>query len=102
MEMRAAIERVSHAVPDYHVGLVRLLGHGPWYAAEFVSQGGMTRALEIPGKPFVIPATNRRFRQRWMAFFRVDNGRIAEFHERYDREDLTDQLTGKSYPKSWE
>lgn len=101
-EMRAAIERLVEAVPDYHVGLVRLLGHGPWYAAEFVSQGAMTHALEVPGKPLAIPATNRRFRQRWMAFLRVEGGRIAELHERYDRQDLADQLTGKAYPKSWE
>lgn len=100
-EMRAAIARLGKAFPNYHVALVRVVGTGPWYAAELRSSGTMTQPLEIPGE-LAIPAQNRHFRQNWMAFFRVEQGRIAEFHERYDQGNLTDQLTGKAAPHPWE
>ena len=100
-QMRAAIARLVKAFPDYHVTLLRLLGSGPWYAAELQSSGTMTNALEVPGS-LPIPAQGRHFRQQWMAFFRVEDGRIAEFHERYDQTNLVDQLTGKDVPRPWE
>jgi predicted ester cyclase len=100
-EMRAAVVRLGNAFPDYHVVLIRLLGQGPWFAAELQSSGTMKHALEVPGS-LAIPPTGRHFRQQWMAFFRLENGRIAEFHERYDQTNLVDQLTGKDVPKSWE
>jgi steroid delta-isomerase-like uncharacterized protein len=100
-EMRDAIARLGAAFPDYHVALVRLVGAGPWYAAELQSSGTMTKPLEVPGS-MAIPAQHRHFRQRWMAFFRVEDGRIAEFHERYDQTNLVDQLTGKATQKPWE
>lgn len=99
--MREAIARLGSAMPDYHVALIRLIGNGPWYAAEFQSSGTMNQPLEVPGS-LAIPPTGRHFRQRWMAFFRVEDGHIAEFHERYDQTNLVDQLTGKDTPKSWE
>lgn len=101
-EMRAAIGRLGKAFPNYHVALIRVVGTGPWFAAEFRSSGTMTHALEVPGSLIDIPAQNRHFRQNWMAFIRVENGRIAEFHERYDQANLVDQITGKGEPHVWE
>jgi predicted ester cyclase len=100
-DMRAAITRLGNAFPDYHVALIRLLGQGPWYAAELQSSGTMKHALEVPGS-LAIPPTGRHFRQRCVAFFRLEHGVIAEFHERYDQTNLVDQLTGKDVPKAWE
>lgn len=99
-EMRAAIERLVAAFPDYHVSLVRAVSSGPWVAAELRSYGTMENALARPGH-VSIPATGKRFAQTWSAFIRFDQGRIAEIHEAYDRSDLNDQLMGVARPKPW-
>jgi predicted ester cyclase len=100
-EMRAAIERLTRSVPDYHVALIRAVGAGPWIAAELRSSGQMQNGLEVPGHFFKIPATGKRFEQTWTAFVRFEGTRIAEFREHYDQTDLSDQLMGKTTPKTW-
>jgi predicted ester cyclase len=102
VEMRAALERLVRSVPDYHVALVRAVGHGPWLAAELRSSGQMSNGLERPGHVLKIPATGKRFEQLWTAFVRFEGGRIAEFREYYDPADLSDQLMGKTAPKPWD
>ncbi len=98
--MRAALERLQHAVPDYHVSLIRAVSFGPWVAAELRAYGQMQHWLETADGSHV-PPTGKRFAQTWSAFIRLENGRIAEIHEQYDQTDLTDQLMGKTAPKPW-
>lgn len=100
-EMRAALERLVRAFPDYHVSLVRAVAVGPWVAAELRSYGTMEHSLERPGKWFSIPASGKSFAQTWTAFIRFDHGRIAEIRETYDQTDLNDQLMGLTTPKPW-
>ena len=99
-EMRAAIERLVTAFPDYHVSLIRAVASGPWVAAELRSYGSFENALPRPGK-LSIPATGKSFAQTWTAFIRIEEGRIAEIHEAYDQQDLNDQLLGTALPKPW-
>jgi predicted ester cyclase len=98
--MRAAVERLGNAFPDYHVALVRAVGQGPWVAALFQARGTMKHALHVPGAP-PIPPTHREFRQTWTAFMRLEGDHLAEFHEHYDQTDLNNQLLGVAGPKSW-
>lgn len=99
-EMRAAIERLTHAFPDYHLTLVRVTGAGDWAAAEFIATGSMSRAMPNPGG-LPIPPTFRTFQQNWVALIRFDGRRIAEVHEFYDRKDLSDQMMGFGAPRLW-
>lgn len=99
--MRAALERLVSAFPDYHLALVRAVGDGPWLAAELRSSGQFENGLEVPGHWLKIPATGKRFEQTWTAFIRFEGDRIAEFREHYDQSDLSDQLMGKTRPKPW-
>ncbi len=100
-EMRAGLSRLLDAFPDYHLALVRVVGDGPWVAAELRSSGQFVNGLARPGHAFKIPATGKRFEQTWTAFVRFDGARIAEFREHYDQRDLSDQLLGKTVPRPW-
>ncbi len=100
LEMRAAIERLTKAFPDYHNALIRAVGQGPWLTAELRSSGTFTNALEISTIPFLIPPTGNGFRQHWVAMIRFEGEQIAEIREYYDQSDLTAQLQGGE-PKPW-
>jgi hypothetical protein len=86
--MREAIVDLVDAFPDYRVGLVRAVGHGPWLAATLSSTA--------------TAPTGARFSQTWTAFVRFDDaGRIVEFHEDYDNLDVVTQLLGVSSPRAF-
>ncbi|MFO0724718.1 MAG: ester cyclase [Myxococcota bacterium] len=94
--MREAIARLGRAVPNYHLALVRVVGQGPWVAAELRASGTFEAPLEVPGLPIAIPPTGNSFRQHWVAMVRFQGERIAEIREYYDQEDLLRQLKGGS------
>lgn len=94
--MREAIARLGRAVPNYHLALVRVVGRGPWVAAELRASGTFEQPLEIPGLPIAIPPTGNSFRQHWVAMIRFEGQQIAEIREYYDQEDLLRQLKGGS------
>jgi predicted ester cyclase len=93
-DMREAIARLGRAIPDYHLALIRVVGEGPWVAAELRASGTFTNAFEIPGLPVEIPPTGNGFRQYWVAMIRFEGTRIAEIREYYDQDDLMAQLKG--------
>lgn len=89
--MRAAIERLHRAFPDYRLALVRAVGDDRLVAAEFIARGTMTGPLET-GDGMLIPATGKSFTQRWMAMLTFDGDRISEIREYYDQDELNREV----------
>jgi ketosteroid isomerase-like protein len=82
--MRAAIEALSGAFPDYHLELRQAFGQGDWLAVRLHTNGTMTGSLTLSDGALV-PATGQPIEQDWSAFVRFEGERIAEFHEFYDQ-----------------
>jgi ketosteroid isomerase-like protein len=89
--MRAAIETLSTAFPDYHLELRQAFGQGDWLAVRLHTNGTMTGPLTLSDGS-VVPATGQPIEQDWSALVRFDGDRIAEFHEFYDQLTLMMQL----------
>jgi len=89
--MRAAIETLSVAFPDYHLELRQAFGQGPWLAVRVHTTGTMTGPLTLSDGSEV-PPTGQPIEQDWAALIRFDGDRIAEFHEFYDQFLLMVQL----------
>ncbi|HEV7654385.1 MAG TPA: ester cyclase [Mycobacteriales bacterium] len=67
-----ALREVVRAFPDYRWDLRQLLVDGDWIAAHFIDTG--THRDVVAG----IPATGRVVRTQEFAFYRVEDGKIAE------------------------
>jgi len=89
--MRAAIETLSTAFPDYHLELRQAFGQGEWLAVRLHTNGTMTGPLVLSDGA-VVPATGQPIEQDWSALVRFQGDRIAEFHEFYDQLTLMMQL----------
>ncbi len=89
--MRAAIETLSIAFPDYHLELRQAFGQGDWLAVRLHTNGTMTGPLTLSDGA-VVPATGQPIEQDWSAPVRFDADRIAEFHAFYDQPTLMTQL----------
>jgi len=89
--MRAAIEILGTAFPDYHLELTQAFGQGPWLAVRLHTTGTMTGPLLLSDGSLV-PATGQPIEQDWAALVRFEGDRIAEFHEFYDQLLLMEQL----------
>ena len=89
--MRAAIEVLSTAFPDYHLELRQAFGQGEWLALRIHTTGTMTGPLVLSDGSEV-PATGQSIDQDWAALVRFEGDRIAEFHEFYDQFTLMMQL----------
>jgi len=82
--LRAAIETLSVAFPDYHLELKQAFGQGEWLAVRLHTTGTMTGPLTLSDGSSV-PATGQPIEQDWAALVRFDGERISEFHEFYDQ-----------------
>jgi ketosteroid isomerase-like protein len=89
--MRAAIETLSTAFPDYHLELRQAIAQGDWLAVRLHTSGTMTGPLTLSDGA-VVPATGQPIEQDWTALVRFDGQHIAEFHEFYDQLALMTQL----------
>lgn len=89
--MRAAIETLGNAFPDYHLELEQAFGQGEWLALRIHTTGTMTGPLLLSDGSEV-PATGQPIEQDWAALVRFQGDRIAEFHEFYDQFTLMMQL----------
>jgi predicted ester cyclase len=77
---------VVRAFPDYRWELRHLLVDGDWIAAHFVDSG------THQGSAFGVPATGRRVQTQEFAFYRVEDGNIAEVWVTADNLRILDQL----------
>ena len=91
LAMRAAIEALSTAFPDYHLELRQAFGQGEWLAIRLHTTGTMTGPLTLSDGTLV-PPTGQPIEQDWAALVRFQGDRIAEFHEFYDQFLLMVQL----------
>jgi ketosteroid isomerase-like protein len=89
--LRAAIETLSVAFPDYHLELQQAFGQGEWLAVRLHTTGTMTGPLMLSDGTRV-PATGQGIEQDWTALVRFEGDRIAEFDEFYDQLLLMTQL----------
>jgi len=89
--LRAAIETLGNAFPDYHLELEQAFGQGEWLALRIHTTGTMTGPLVLSDSSEV-PATGQPIEQDWAALVRFQGDRIAEFHEFYDPFTLMMQL----------
>jgi predicted ester cyclase len=89
--LRAAIEVLSTAFPDYHLELEQAFGQDEWLAVRLHTTGTMTGPLLL-SEGVEVPATGRSIEQDWTALVRFEGNRIAEFHEFYDQLLLMQQL----------
>lgn len=89
--MRAAIEVLSVAFPDYHLQLRQAIGEGQWLSVRLHTTGTMTGPLMLSDGTLV-PATGQPIDQDWSALVRFEGDRIAQFDEYYDQLTLMMQL----------
>ena len=81
-----------HAVfPDERIKKVRSFGQGDWICIEMVASGTHKGPLMTPeGK--TIPPTNKSYQVEIAATIRIENGKIAEYHEYFDKLEMLTQL----------
>jgi predicted ester cyclase len=89
--LRAAIETLSVAFPDYHLELKQALGEGAWLALRLHTTGTMLGPLTLSDGT-QIPPTGQSIEQDWSALVRFQGDRIAQFDEFYDQLTLMAQL----------
>jgi ketosteroid isomerase-like protein len=89
--MRAAIETLSVAFPDYHLELRQAISQGEWLSVRLHTTGTMTGPLLLSDGTEV-PATGQPIDQDWSALVRFEGDRIAQFDEYYDQLTLMMQL----------
>jgi predicted ester cyclase len=82
--MRAGIEELVVAFPDYHLQLVEAFGEGNRLVARIHAKGTMLGSMDIGGTQ--VPPTGKTFEQEWVGVFAFDRDRISaidEFHDNY-------------------
>jgi ketosteroid isomerase-like protein len=82
--MRAGIEELVVAFPDYHLQLVEAFGEGNRLMARIHAKGTMLGSIDIGGTQ--VPPTGKSFEQDWVGVFTFDGDRISaidEFHDNY-------------------
>jgi ketosteroid isomerase-like protein len=90
--MRAALEALSAAFPDYALELVEASGDGDRLAVRMHASGTHTGTL-ILSDGTAVPPTGRHFEQDWVAVVTFDpQGRIEHIDEFYDESVLLLQL----------
>jgi len=81
-----------HAVyPDEHIKKVRSLGQGDWVCIETVASGTHKGPLMTPDGQ-TIPPTNKSYQIEIAATIRIEDGKIAEYHEYFDKLGMLTQL----------
>jgi ketosteroid isomerase-like protein len=91
-EMRAAIEALSHAFPDYRLELVDAFGMGARLAVRMHTTGTNSGPIVL-GDGTAIPPTGHGIAQDWVALVTFDEaGLIVRFEEFYDQYVLLVQL----------
>lgn len=89
--LRAAIETLGEAFPDYRLDLVDAVSDERRVMARLHTSGTMTGPLML-GSGTLIPPTHRCIDQEWAALLVARDGVIVEFHEYYDQLQLIEQL----------
>jgi len=89
--MRAAIETLVRAFPDYPLEVLDVFGQDDRLAVRLHTTGTMTGVLDLGGG-VEIPPTGRGIDQEWVALVRFEGDAIAEFQEYYDLQLLLTQL----------
>src|SRR2546425_330184 len=75
--VRAGLEPMIQAFPDFHVVRERALGKGDWVVEEGQALGPPGGPLETPVGP-PIPATNKSIRLPYAFIAKVEGGKFAE------------------------
>lgn len=94
--MRAAIEVLSNAMPDYNLEVLDAFGEGDRLAVRFRARGTFTAPF-VFGPDFAIPPNGKSFSQEWVALVRFEGNAIAEFNEFADQYSQFVQLGVLSY-----
>ncbi len=90
--MRAALETLTKAFPDYHLELVDVVTEGDTAVALIHTTGTWTGPLAVT-EHLSLPPNGRSIDQQWTAWARFDaEGRIVSFDELYDQQELLVQL----------
>jgi ketosteroid isomerase-like protein len=77
--------------PDEQIKKVRSFGQGDWACVEMVASGTNKGPLMSPDGN-IIPPTNKSYQVEIVAAVRFENGKIAEYHEYFDRLGMLSQL----------
>ena len=84
-------QALNSEFPDEQIKKVRSFGQGDWTCVEMVASGTNKGPLTGPdGK--IIPPTNKSYQVEIVAVVRIENGKIAEYHEYFDRLGMLAQL----------
>lgn len=90
-ELLRFLEETGVAFPDHVVEVERLFGQGEWVCGEFRLVGTHTGPL-TSSEGETIPATGKDVRLPFCAVFRLEGGKIAEYHVYYDNLGFMAQL----------
>ena len=77
--------------PDAQMKKVRAFGHGDWVCVE-MSASGTNEGPLMSSDGKTIPPTNKSIKVDIIAVARIQDGKITEFHESYDRLGMLAQL----------
>src|SRR3989454_626998 len=89
--VRAGLEPMIQAFPDFHVVRERAFGEGDWVVEQGHALGTPRGPLETPGGP-PIPATNKPIRLRYAFIAKVEGGKFAETNLYFDVAGVMAQL----------
>jgi len=89
--LRGFYDRFATAFPDLRTKKERSFGQGAWVCLETTSTGTHKGPLHGPGGQ-TIPATNKPFRIKVAAVFKLEGGQITEVHEYFDLAGFMSQL----------
>src|SRR2546428_4599622 len=81
--VRAGLEPMIQAFPDFHVVRERAFGDGDWVVEEGHALGTHRGPLETPVGP-PIPATHKSIRLPYAFIAKVEGGKFAETHLYFD------------------
>src|SRR2546425_8194953 len=95
--VRAGLEPMIQAFPDFHVVRERAFGEGDWVVEEGQALGTHRGPLETPVGP-PIPATNKSIRLPYAFIAKVEGGKFAETHLYFDVAGMVAQLGGRPPP----
>lgn len=89
--IRAGLEPMIRAFPDFRVVRERAFGEGDWVVEQGHAVGTHRGPLEVPGAP-PIPATNKPVRLRYAFIAKVEGGKFAETNLYFDVAGMMAQL----------
>src|SRR2546422_11304519 len=81
--VRAGLEPMIQAFPDFHVVRERAFGEGDWVVEQGHALGTHRGPLETPAG-LTIPATNESIRLRYAFIAKVEGGKFAETNLYFD------------------